>query len=172
MLDEAGLPAALRWLCEGFSKRTEIAVQLNLASGIGRLPGDIEAALFRIAQEALANVHRHSEATEVHLTLEQGISSEIGSIIALTIRDNGKGMPISLMEEASETGRHLVDVPTIGIGLAGMRERLHQFGGFLEIGSGSQGTAVHVKVPSPASDETPIGNGPSAIAEMSRFPPD
>src|SRR4029077_3041690 len=112
MLDEAGLPAALRWLCEGFSKRTEIAVHLNLAAGIGRLPGDIEAALFRVAQEALANVHRHSEATEVRLSLDLGVSSEIGSMIALTIKDNGKGMPIGIVG-GSESGRHLVGVPTI-----------------------------------------------------------
>ena len=169
MLDEAGLPAALRWLCEGFSKRTEIALHLNVAADIGRLPGDIEAALFRIAQEALANVHRHSEATEVHLALEQGISSEIGSIIALTIRDNGKGMPIGMVE-ASEAGRHLVDVPTIGIGLAGMRERLRQFGGCLQVGSGSLGTTVHVTVPLPASDEMPIEKGSAAVAEMVPFP--
>jgi signal transduction histidine kinase len=169
MLDEAGLPAALRWLCEGFSKRTEIAVHLNVAADIGRLPGDIEAALFRIAQEALANVHRHSEATEVHLSLDLGVSSEIGSMIALTIKDNGKGMPIGIVG-GSESGRHLVGVPTIGIGLAGMRERLRQFGGCLQVGSGSLGTTVHVTVPLPASDEMPIEKGSATVAEMVSFP--
>jgi signal transduction histidine kinase len=169
MLDEAGLPAALRWLCEGFSKRTEIAVHLNVGSDIGRLPGDIEAALFRIAQEALANVHRHSEATDVHLSLDLGVSSERASMIALTISDNGKGMPICIVE-ASGSGRHLVDVPTIGIGLAGMRERLHQFGGCLQVGSGSLGTTVHVTVPLPASDEMRVEEGSAAVAELVPFP--
>jgi len=168
MLDEAGLPAALRWLCEGFSKRTEIALHLNVAADIGRLPGDIEAALFRIAQEALANVHRHSEATEVHLGLDLDVSSDRGSTIALTIKDNGKGMPIGIAE-GSESGRHLVDVPTIGIGLAGMRERLRQFGGCLQVGSGSLGTTVHVTVPLPASDEMPIEKGSAAVAEVVPF---
>ena len=169
MLDEAGLLAALRWLCESLSKRTEIAVHLNITSDIGRLPGDIEAALFRVAQEALANVHRHSEATEVHLSLDLGVSSEMGSMIALTIRDNGKGMPISIVE-APESGRHLVDVPAIGIGLAGMRERLHQFDGCLQVGSGPQGTTVHVTVPLPASDEMRIEKGSVAVAVTVPFP--
>ena len=161
--------AALRWLCESLSKRTEIAVHLNITSDIGRLPGDIEAALFRVAQEALANVHRHSEATEVHLSLDLGVSSEMGSMIALTIRDNGKGMPISIVE-APESGRHLVDVPAIGIGLAGMRERLHQFDGCLQVGSGPQGTTVHVTVPLPASDEMRIEKGSVAVAVTVPFP--
>jgi signal transduction histidine kinase len=169
MLDEAGLLAALRWLCESLSKRTEIAVHLNITSDIGRLPGDIEAALFRVAQEALANVHRHSEATEVHLSLDLGVSSEMGSMIALTIRDNGKGMPISIVE-APESGRHLVDVPAIGIGLAGMRERVHQFDGCLQVGSGPQGTTVHVTVPLPASDEMRIEKGSVAVAVTVPFP--
>jgi signal transduction histidine kinase len=126
----------------------------------------ISRQLYFASQEALI-VHRHSEATEVHLALEQGISSEIGSIIALTIRDNGKGMPLSIVE-ASEAGRHLVDVPTIGIGLAGMRERLHQFGGSLQIGSGSQGTTVHVTVPLLASDETQIEKALRPLPKWSR----
>src|SRR5437762_12183146 len=67
MLDEAGLPAALRWLCDGFAKRTEVAVDLDIASGIDRLSADIEAALFRIAQEGLPNVHRHSGGTKVRV---------------------------------------------------------------------------------------------------------
>ncbi len=67
MLDEAGLPAALRWFCDGFAKRTEIAVELDIARDIGRMPEDIEAALFRVAQEALTNVHRHSGAAKARL---------------------------------------------------------------------------------------------------------
>jgi signal transduction histidine kinase len=64
----------------------------------------------------------------------------------------------------------LVGVPTIGIGLAGMRERLRQFGGCLQVGSGSLGTTVHVTVPLPASDEMPIEKGTATVAEMVSFP--
>jgi len=69
----------------------------------------------------------------------------------------------------SESGRHLVGVPTIGIGLAGMRERLRQFGGCLQVGSGSLGTTVHVTVPLPASDEMPIEKGSAAVAQIAPF---
>jgi two-component system, NarL family, sensor kinase len=148
MLDEAGLAAALRWFSEGFAKRTEVAVEIDIDSGIGRLPPDIEAALFRVAQEALTNVHRHSEASRVFVRFRPGVPSETEPAIVLTIEDDGKGMPPHVLESL-RFGRHS-HVQNIGIGLAGMRERLHQFGGDLEISSSAQGTTVRATVPVPA----------------------
>jgi two-component system NarL family sensor kinase len=124
MLDEAGLPAALRWLCEGFTKRTGIAVDLDVALHIERLPADVEAALFRIAQEALTNTHRHSGSTRVRVCLCLGA----GPVVGLVVEDNGKGMPAEFAECIS-SGNRLHKFQNIGVGLAGMRERLHQIGG-------------------------------------------
>src|SRR4051794_30251932 len=92
MLDEAGLPAALRWFCDGFAKRTEITVKADFSPDIGRMPEDIEVALFRVAQEALTNVHRHSGATEVRIALRLGGASGESPAILLEIEDNGRGM--------------------------------------------------------------------------------
>ena len=145
MLDEAGLPAALRWFSEGFAKRTDVEVAIDIDSGIGRLPSDIEAALFRVAQEALTNVHRHSGASRVFVRFHLGSPSQAEPTIVLTIEDNGKGMPPHVLETL-RYGRQL-HVQNIGIGLAGMRERLHQFGGDLGISSSPEGTRVRATVP-------------------------
>jgi two-component system NarL family sensor kinase len=142
MLDEAGLPAALRWLCDGFSKRTEIQVALDLAEDIERLPGDIEAALFRVAQEALTNVHRHSGSRTARIDLSRTRGPDGGSFVIMAIEDNGRGMPAGFAPlVGSRDGNHL------GIGLPGMRERLRELGGSLRIVSEGRGTIVRATVP-------------------------
>ena len=157
MLDEAGLPAALRWLCDGFSKRTEISVDLQISPEIARLPEEVEAALFRIAQEALANVHRHSASAAARVTLTLDTPSEASSTVVLSIEDDGRGMPLGIVE-AVVSGKRSRNLQNLGIGLMGMRERLHQLGGELKIHSSAQGATVHVAVPLPAS--IPILSGP------------
>src|SRR5438045_9631751 len=99
MLDEAGLPAALRWLCDGFSKRTDISVDLQISPEIGRLPEEVEAALFRIAQEGLANVHRHSASATARVSLTFDTPPEASSTVVLSIEDDGRGMPVGVVEE-------------------------------------------------------------------------
>jgi PAS domain S-box-containing protein len=146
MLDEAGLPAALRWLCEGFAKRTEIAVDLDIDPGIVRMLVDVEAALFRIAQEGLSNVHRHSGGTRVRVSLGLGVPAETEPKVVLVIEDDGKGIPTDTVT-GSQFGRRSHEIRNIGIGLAGMRERLHQLSGHLEINSSPHGTTVRVTVP-------------------------
>ena len=146
MLDEAGLPAALRWLCEGFSKRTDIAVDLRIAPEIERLPEEIEAALFRITQEALSNVHRHSGGTSARVALRLDTTCGAGPHVLLTVEDDGRGMPPGVAE-ALDTGKRSRDVQSLGIGLAGMRERLHQFGGTLEVRSSARGTTLRIVAP-------------------------
>lgn len=146
MLDVAGLPVALRWLCEGFGRRTDMAVELQLSPDIQRLPDDLEAALFRIAQEGLTNVHRHAGGTMARVSLKLAPHTGQARDIALEIEDNGKGMPNLDQVGVGSRGR---DTNNMGVGLAGMRERLHQFGGRMEIRSGPQGTVVQVSVPLP-----------------------
>lgn len=143
MLDEAGLQAALRWLCDGFAKRTDIAVEVDLAPDIGRLATEIEATLFRVAQEALTNVHRHSECTKARVSLARCTRSATDPMIELIVEDDGKGMPPELAAAAS-SGNRSHNLDNLGIGLAGMRERLLQVGGSLEISTSARGTSVRV----------------------------
>jgi PAS domain S-box-containing protein len=146
LLDEAGLASAARLFVDEFSRRSGIAVSFELSPESMRLPSDIEIALFRAVQEALTNVHRHSGATsvEIRLTLE-------GKRVRLEIHDNGRGIPQErlnlLAEGTAETG----------VGLAGMRERLRELDGSLEIQSNAAGTTVIVTTPAPA--QTPPENG-------------
>ena len=139
MLDEAGLPATLRWLCDGFSRRTEIEISLDLADDIKRLPTDIEAALFRVAQEALTNVHRHSGSRTARIDLGWTRGPDGGSFVIMAIEDNGRGMPPGFAA--------LVGSQELGLGLPGMRERLRELGGSLRIVSDEQGTIVRAIVP-------------------------
>jgi len=132
LLEEAGLVSATRWLVEGFSNRSGIQLNLNVADRIGRLSSDVELALFRVIQEALNNIHRHSGASGA----EVGIAKREDSLV-LTITDNGRGMP------ASERG----SFTTLGVGLLGMRERLAQLGGRLKISSNPSGTSIEAEVP-------------------------
>ncbi len=146
LLDEAGLPSATRLFVDEFSRRSGIAVSFDLSPENMRLPSDIEIALFRAVQEALTNVHRHSGATsvDIRLTLET-------NRVRLQIHDNGRGIPQErltlLAEGTAETG----------VGLAGMRERLRELDGSLEIQSNTAGTKVIVTTPAPA--QTPPKNG-------------
>jgi signal transduction histidine kinase len=146
MLDELGLPAALRWFSGGFAKRTEIAVDLDIATNVDRMSSELEAALFRVAQESLTNVHRHSGSTKVRLGLRLSDPPGAAPSVVLEIEDNGRGMPADIDERPSST-RRSHDLQNMGIGLAGMRERLRQFGGWLDINSTARGTTVRVTVP-------------------------
>lgn len=135
ILDDFGLDSALRWLAEKFSQRTGIQVHYQ-SNFSGRLADDTETHLFRISQEALTNVARHSGATEVRMVLAQG-----GDRIGLTIRDNGRGMPA--MQPKGKPS----------LGLVGMRARARQAGGELTIGSGRE-PGVEIRVSVPAREQT------------------
>ena len=128
MLDEAGLVSALKWYTGGFSERSGIRVDLALEPDPGRLPLEIETVLFRVVQECLANVHRHSGSALASVRLQRKTDSVI-----LQVQDWGHGIP-------PEVGR-------AGVGIPGMRERLSQLLGHLEIESGGQGTTITVTVP-------------------------
>jgi signal transduction histidine kinase len=113
------------------------------------LPAELEAALFRIVQEGLTNVHRHSGSGTARVELRPSMPPETRPIILLTIADDGRGMPADFAE-APGCGRSAHDARKIGIGLAGMLERLHQLGGDLQILSSPRGTTLRVTAPLPA----------------------
>jgi signal transduction histidine kinase len=135
LLDEAGLLSALRWYVEGFSQRSKIDVDLDLPEHFGRLPRESETAIFRVVQECLTNIHRHSGSSAARIRLRQRDSE-----IAVEISDKGKGIPPEKREEMSSAG-------TPGVGIRGMRERLRQLGGTLDLTSNATGTVVAVRLP-------------------------
>jgi PAS domain S-box-containing protein len=141
LLDEAGLASALRSYVEEFSQRSKIDVDIDIASGFGRLSKEMEIAFFRIVQECLTNIHRHSGSPTALVQIVQ----ESGKI-AVKIKDAGKGIPPARQLELSSSRR-------TGVGFRGMRERLRQLGGTLEIQSDTQGTLVIASLPIAQSSE-------------------
>jgi signal transduction histidine kinase len=136
LLDEAGLSSASRWFVEGFGKRSGIDVNLDILDGDARLPEATELVLFRVLQESLTNVHRHSGAARADVSLQTA-----GNQVILRVRDYGRGMPAALAQSLREDGSGG------GVGLAGMTERLREIGGTLEINSSTIGTEVVARVP-------------------------
>lgn len=138
LLEEAGLASATRWLAESFGERAGLQIDLKLDDELERLPESVEIALFRVIQESLNNIHRHSGADRVSIELNNGAKS-----LVLRISDNGKGLPPEIM--SGIPGKRA----TFGVGILGMRERLSQLGGTLSINSTRKGTVVEAKVPAP-----------------------
>jgi signal transduction histidine kinase len=136
LLDAAGFASAATWYVEGFGKRSGIAASLELPDKLGRMPTSVETALFRIMQEALTNVHRHSGSRKVDITLDTDDSTAY-----LTIKDFGKGIPKETLEQFQQSGTN------VGVGLAGIRERVKELGGVLEVQSSKKGTAIRVTIP-------------------------
>jgi PAS domain S-box-containing protein len=132
LLDEAGLHSAIRWYVEGFAERSKIAIDLELDPKLGRLPAEFETAIFRIVQECLTNIHRHSGSDFANIVVARDAEN-----IRIEIRDQGKGMP--------------VPIPRAGVGIQGMGERVRQLGGKLEIQSGEGGTRVTAIFPANAA---------------------
>ncbi len=137
-LDFSGLKSALEWFADGFTQRSKIKVDLDLALGEERVPQSLETALFRIVQESLTNMYRHSGGT---LATVRGRRQ--GNTVSLEISDNGKGIPPELL--ASLSGPR----GQVGVGIRGMKERARQLGGKLGIRSGDSGTTIMVALPIP-----------------------
>lgn len=136
VLDEQGLVPSLQWYVDQFAARTGIHVETTLPRELKRLPPDLETTIFRIAQESLANVHRHSGSPVAALSL-----TAEGQNLRLEISDQGRGLPRSVL-------RHLgKGTTTAGAGIAAMQERMAQLGGRLEISSGSSGLLIRAIVP-------------------------
>ncbi len=136
LLEDAGLASAMRWFADGFGSRSGIAVKLVLPAELPRLVGHLELALFRIAQEALTNVHHHSGSKSARVQIS-GTSSKI----ILTVSDRGKGLPSDVWKPDGGISK------SAGVGIASMRERARQLGGTLEFDSSSGGTTLRAVLP-------------------------
>jgi signal transduction histidine kinase len=137
LLDEAGIGSAVRLYVDGFAQRSGIQVHLDLPPELDRLQEDIEIALFRAVQEALTNVHRHSGSSSVYICINLDAEQ-----VRLEIKDNGRGIPkkhLTLLTEGDAGS---------GVGIAGMRERVRELRGSLEIQSDKTGTRVLIVIPS------------------------
>ena len=144
LLDEVGLGPALRCYVDGYVERSGLAVDLEVAPDVDRVPPDTELAVFRIVQEALANVSRHSRSPTAKIRLARENASS-GQTVVLTIEDAGRGMS-AISNVRALIGRKLASRGA-GVGLASMRERLHQLGGRLEIESTVGQTIVRAIIP-------------------------
>jgi PAS domain S-box-containing protein len=137
MLEETGLKSAVQWYLDGYAKRSGIETFLEIPCEFGRLPQDVELAVFRVLQESLTNVHRHSGSPTAHVLIQ--VSD--GRLI-MEVRDNGKGIPAQVLEEG-----HHDSCGALGVGLRGMKERIRQLGGELDFVSSPEGTTVKAMVP-------------------------
>jgi two-component system sensor histidine kinase UhpB len=149
LLDELGLPSALQAYAQGFNQRTGIQVEIHILPDFGRLGREVEAALFRIIQEGLANVHKHSGSQKASVRLERDALE-----VRLVLQDQGRGLPAALKPQAN-------GFVGFGVGIMGMRERAEQLGGKLELdssnGSGTKLTATLPLVHSNEENASPLG---------------
>jgi signal transduction histidine kinase len=136
LLDEAGLLSAAQWYVNEFSRRSKMAIAFDAPAKLQRLPHEIEIVLFRALQENLTNVYRHSQSLKVDISLS--IDAEN---ISLLIKDYGIGLPQGMVERFgnNENG--------FGVGLAGMRERVHELKGRIDLQSDANGTQITVTLP-------------------------
>ena len=138
LLDEVGLDSALRWYLDGFSDRSKITVETTLASGFTEdLPRDMALSVFRIVQESLTNIHRHSGSPTAMVQIDRSPRE-----ITLVVEDAGKGIPAQIESKISSG-------ELTGVGLRGMRERVRQFGGHLDVRSNGHGTRIVAVLPLP-----------------------
>ncbi len=144
MLEEVGLKSAIPWYLEGFSKRSGVKTTFNIPSDFGRLSRDSELVLFRVLQESLTNVQRHSGSKTAEISIFP--SQEL---VTLVVRDQGKGMPAEVLEQGNQDW-----LGSLGVGVRGMSERVRQLGGKLDIISGENGTEVRASVPSSRQQST------------------
>jgi PAS domain S-box-containing protein len=136
LLDESGLASAVRWYAEGFQRRSGIVLSVNIAPGLGRLSTEVETALFRVVQESLTNVHRYSGSVDAEIKIFTAAGQ-----VQLEVADHGKGI------EAGTVRAPIEGIASLGVGIPGMRERLRQLGGQLEVDFGRNGTRVFASVP-------------------------
>lgn len=142
LLDESGLSSALRWYVNGFAERSNIKVDLQIPDDLGRFSREVETAVFRVVQECLTNIHRHSGSpvATVRVVRQDGH-------ILLEVEDRGKGIPKDRLIEMDTAG-----LP--GVGIRGMRERMRQLGGGLEVTSNGHGTNIRAELPLTATSSS------------------
>ena len=141
LLDEAGVKPALSWYVQGVAERSGIAIDLNISEDFGRLPAEIELAIFRVVQECLTNIHRHAASKTAYIRVTRKKAS-----VCIEVRDEGKGMSPQRLAEIQSRG--------CGVGIGGIRERLRRFHGEMKIESNGSGTTVSATIPIPT--EAPL----------------
>jgi signal transduction histidine kinase len=145
LLDEIGLYSALQWYLEGLSKRSGIETSMDIQpADFPRLQPDLETAIFRIIQEALTNVFRHSGAAKAWVTVEKTETQ-----VSLSVRDDGKGISEHISQFQSGS---------IGVGIAGMRQRVKELGGDIRMRNARPGTAVEIVIPIPVSSRSALSD--------------
>jgi PAS domain S-box-containing protein len=151
LLDEAGFASAANWYVQGFAERSGLDVNIDVPSGLKRMPAPVETALFRVLQESLTNIHRHAQSTAAEIQLQ--VEAEL---VRLTVLDDGRGIPREFLERFRQDGTQS------GVGLAGMRERIRELGGRLDIDSGERGTKLTAEIPLPQREQSRGSEGVSA----------
>ena len=154
LLDEAGLSSALTWYIKGFSERSKIDVDLRIPDNFGRLPRDLETAIFRVVQECLTNIHRHSGSPVAKVFI-----SHTDGHVRVEVEDRGKGISA---QKRTEIIASPAAIP--GVGIRGMRERLRQLGGTLDVQSSGEGKGMTVTARLPATAAPPPMEARSAAA--------
>ena len=134
MLDESGISSALSWYVQGLAERSSLEVDLKISENFGRLPSDMELLLYRLVQESLTNIHRHSGSKTALIRIEREENN-----VHLRVEDKGTGMSPERLAEIQSHGT--------GVGIRGMRERVRHFHGDLVIESDGSGTRVHAILP-------------------------
>jgi two-component system NarL family sensor kinase len=147
LLDECGLASALKCYVEGLAERSHVAIALDVAANVGRLPSDMELAIFRLVQECLTNIHRHSGSKTALIQVARE-----GESVRAEVQDNGNGISPERLSE--------LEVHGSGVGIRGIRERIRQFNGEMKIESNGSGTSVIVRIPMPegarSADSEPL----------------
>jgi signal transduction histidine kinase len=136
LLDENGLPAALQWYVKGIRERSGLDITLNISEEFGRLPQELELAIFRIVQECLVNIHRHSGSKVAEIVIAHEAQT-----VTLSVQDHGYGIPPEQLADIQTRGS--------GVGIRGMRERVRLFHGTTKIESNGCGTKVSATIPIP-----------------------
>jgi PAS domain S-box-containing protein len=147
LLDENGMSQAIHWHVQGLMERSDLKIELEVSQDVGRLPAEMELSVFRIVQECLTNIHRHSDSKTATIRLSRTAES-----VFLEIQDNGKGMSAEKL-----AGIH---AQRSGVGITGMRERVRHFGGTMDIQSNGTGTKILVTLPVPVAAISESGTIP------------
>ena len=154
LLDEMGLPGAIHWYKQGLEERSGLKIDVDISKDFGRLPDDVEVAIFRIVQECLTNIHRHSSSKTATIHLSRDAET-----IFLEVGDEGTGIP--------EEKLTAIRTQRAGVGFTGMRERVHHLKGALDIESSSNGTTISAKFPVAAT----AVSAPDTTKQLARAAP-
>ncbi len=141
LLDETGIAEALNWYTQGLAERSGLDIVVEIAEDFGRLPREMELVVFRLVQECLTNIHRHSGSKKASIRI---VRAE--QMISLQVQDEGKGLTKEELVEIRSGGG--------GVGIRGMRERVQHFGGSMRLNSGAEGTTISFQIPLTSSGQS------------------